>query len=188
MAIDLGIQLIVTLFISILKILWSIKSTSQPKKGGVEINNDKKAKHNSKCKLSCNVMVTRPIIWLQHMTTHITTQMIYSYDLDTWPIKVNLIYKSQPDNQVIIGTHIRVTTTFISWLHPDLLITAACVFSKSRNLAWALSKVRWRPQGRLSSDQHSFSRSSSGSLRRVPSIITKKKLLVETTVSGQQNG
>ena len=107
----------------------------------------------------CNVMVTRPITWLQHMTTHMTTQMIYLHDLDTWPTKVNLTYESQ----AIIDSHICVTTTSTSWLHLDLLITAARVFSKSsttaayifnksRNLARVSSRALWGLQERLPSD------------------------------------
>ena len=123
----------------------------------------------------------------------------HSHDLLTWSQHVT--YESQPDiqkstwYQAIIDTHIRITTTSISWKHLDLLITiarvfskssttTACVFRKSRNLLRALSRALWGLPGRLPSDQHSFSRSSGRNLRGVPSIVTKKKPLVETTVSG----
>ena len=75
-----------------------------------------------------------PMTWSWHVTTHI----ISSHNLDTWPIRTSSHY-----HQVIIDTNICVIIS-MSWLHPDrsfitfalllhpgLLITTTRVFSLS---------------------------------------------------------
>ena len=98
----------------------------------------------------------------------------HSHDLLTWSWPMT--HKSQPGiwkltwHQAIIDIHIRVTTTSTSWLYPDLFITAARVFSKSRNLARALSRALLRPTKEDYLQVNApFPESSGGSLRGVPS-------------------
>ena len=55
-----------------------------------------------------------PITWSRHVTTY----MIYSHDLDTWP------FRTPSQHQVIIDTNIRVIIP-MSWLRPGHFVTSA---------------------------------------------------------------
>ena len=108
----------------------------------------------SKKKDNFNVMVMRP-------NNHITLVRDHSYNLLTWSQHVT--YKLHPDIKFIIDSTIRdIKSSLILWsassfpCHDYILIsfiTATCVFSKFKKLAWALSSMFGGLQGKLLSGQ-----------------------------------
>ena len=93
-------------------------------------------------------MITKPINYM----TLIQNQ---SHDLSTW--LTNLIL------DIKLSKYIRIIIISMSWphpglssitsilLHPDLFIITAHISNKFRDLAWALSKVLWRPTRKTTS-------------------------------------
>ena len=73
-----------------------------------------------------------PITWSRHVTTH----MIYSPDLDTWP------FRTPSQHQVIIDTNICVIIP-MSWLRPGRSFRHVCATSTSLSLRKTTFIFQW---------------------------------------------
>ena len=120
-------------------------------------------------------MVTRP-------TNHMTSACDYSYDFNTWPTNFILISKVIIDSHICDIKLLSISSFALPFPYHDYIpisfIIAARVFSKSRNLAWASSRVLGGLQGRLPSGQRPI---------QIPMVVVWKEypqLLLMKVING----